>query len=260
MIEMTPAARQQFDDYLQRLRIQLRGTRSEVAGEVEQSVREHIEIALEDAQTPVSETEIIGILDRLGPPEQWVGEEERPAPRRAVDGVRSGSDASRLPYVSFGLVLIALATFIFFGFMLLIPAMFASRAWIEQKRERGETLGARRWLVYPAIAIALAFATGLLLLLLPLSTASFALNADSRQLFDIPAHRAGELRFVAGIRSVVFGSWWIIAAAVCAVFIRPIRFVFSPLLDGLERKHFAVLAAIGALLAAAGAALIYYRH
>jgi hypothetical protein len=101
----------------------------------------------------------------------------------------------------------------------------------------------------------------LFILLFPAaSTASVILDDDSRQFFDIPHHRAGELRFTAGIRSVVFGSWWLIAAALGAAFIRPIRFVFAPLLDGLGRKHFAVLAALGGLLAGAGAALIYYRH
>ena len=259
MIEMTPAARQQLDHYLQRLRSELRGTRPEVVEEVEQSVREHIEVALEDAQTPVGEREIIGILDRLGPPEQWLGEEERPMWRRALDGVRSGTDDSRLPYVSFGLVLASIALFMEFGFLLLIPAMFVSRAWIEQKRERGEPLGARRWLVYPAIALVLASATILLLIGPPLYAITLAVQ-DARQLFDVPATRAGELRFLTGLRGVVFGSWWIIAGAFCAALIRPIRFVFAPLLERVRRKHFALLAAIGALLAAAGAALIYYRH
>lgn len=259
MTEMTPAARQQLDGYLQRLRTELREAHPQVAGEVEQSVREHIEIALEEAATPVSETEMIGILDRLGPPEQWV-EEERPASRRPEDRAGSGSEESRLPYVSFGLVLVAIATFMFFGFLLLIPAMFVSRAWIDQKRERGEPLGARRWLVYPAMAVVLAFVTGLLIVGPPMFAIAFALNPDVEPLLDIPTSRAGEFRFVSGLGAVVFGSWWIIAAALCAVFSPPIRFVFAPLLDRLRRKHFAVLAAIGAVLAAAGAALIYYRH
>lgn len=233
MMEMTPAARQQLDDYLQRLSAGLRGARAEVAEEVEQSVREHIEIALEGAQTPVSATEMIVVLDRLGAPEHWLGEEERPAPRRAVDD-------SPLPYVTFGLVLISIATFMFFGFFLLIPAMFVSRAWIEQRRERAEPLGSRRWLVYPAIVLVLAFAAVLLLAAPPL--------------IALP-HTAG-----AALRAVTFGVWWIIAAALCAAFVRPIRFLFEPLLDQLRRKHFALLAAIGALLAAAGSALLYYRH
>lgn len=231
MIEMTPAARQHLDAYFQRLSDKLHGTRVEGADEVEQSVREHIEIALEDARAPVSVTDMIAVLDRLGAPEHWVDD---------IDSVRVGTDDSRLPYVTFGLVLISIATFMFFGFLLLIPAMFVSRAWIEQKRERGEPLGSRRWLVYPAIALVLA-STALLLFAAP------------------PLIAANEFRFNSDLRALMVGVWWMIAAGLCAVFVRPIRFVFTPLLDGLHRRHFAVFAAIGALLAAAGGALIYYR-
>jgi hypothetical protein len=259
MNEMTPAARQQLDDYLQRMRTALRGSRPEVAEEVEQSVREHIEIALEEWQEPVSGTQMIAILDRLGPPEQWLDEDERPMWRRAVDGVSPRTDDSRLPYVSFGLVLASILLFMMFGFLLLIPAMFVSRAWIEQKRERGEQLGSKRWLVYPAIAIVLAFVT-LVFLIVPPQAAMAFIRDDAGRLFDIPMSPAGQLRFMAGLRCVMYGSWWIIAGALCAALLRPSRFVFSPLLDGLQRRHYAVLAAIGALLAAAGGALLYYRH
>ena len=256
MMDMTPAARQQLDDYLQRLRSELRATRAEVAEEVEQSVREHIEIALDHAPAPVSGTDMIGILDRLGSPEQWLGEEERAVASRIG---HSGADDSRLPYVALGLVLASMVSFMFFGFLLLIPAMFVSRAWIEQKRERGEPLGSKRWLVYPAIALVLAF-VALLLLLGPPLGAMALVRGHLAQSFAAPADPAGELRFHAGLRAVMFGAWWIIAGALCAAFIRPIRFVFLPLLDRVRRKHFAVLSAIGALLAAAGAAIIYYRH
>ena len=260
MIEMTPAARERLDSYLQRMRSELRGTRAVVADEVEQSVREHIEIALAQAQTPVGATEVIGILDRLGPPERWLGDEERPMWRRALDHVRSGPEDWRLAYLSFGLVLASIVLLPIFGFLLLIPAMFVGRASIELARDHGEPLGARRWLVYPSIALVLAIATGLLIIGPPLAAVAFALGSDVEPLLDIPTSRAGELRFLAGLNGVVFGSWWIIAGGFCAAFVRPIRFVFAPMLDGLRRKHFAVLAAIGALLAAAGATLIYYRH
>ena len=242
MMDMTPAARQQLDDYLRRLRSELRATRAEVAEEVEQSVREHIEIALDDAPTPVSGTDMIGILDRLGSPEQWLGEEERAAASRIC---HSGADDSPLPYVAFGLVLAAMVSFMFFGFLLLIPAMFVSRAWIEQKRERGEPLSSKRWLVYSPIALVLA-SVALLLLLGPPLGAMALVRGHVAQSFGVPA--------------VIFGAWWIIAGALCAALIRPIRFVFLPLLDRIRRRHFAVLSAIGALLAAAGAAVIYYRH
>lgn len=261
MIEMTPEARERMDNYLQRMRSELRGTRTVVADEVEQSVHEHIEIALAHAQTPVGTTEVIAILDRLGPPERWLGdEEERPMWRRALDHVRSGREDWRLAYLALGLVLASIVLLPLFGFLLLIPAMFVSRASIELARDRGEPLGARRWLVYPSIAIVLAFATGLLVMAPPLTAMAAALGGDVKPLFDIPTSRAGELRFHAGLGGVVFGSWWMIAGGFCAAFVRPIRFVFAPLLDGLRRRHFAVLAAIGAVVAAAGATLLYYRH
>jgi hypothetical protein len=256
MMNMTPAARQQLDSYLQRLRSELRATRAEAAEEVEQSVREHIEIALENAPAPVSGTDMIAILDRLGSPEQWLAEETRAVADRGGD---SGADGSRLPYVAFGLVLVSIASFMFFGFLLLIPAMFVSRAWIEQKRERGEPLGSKRWLVYPSIALVLAFVAVLSLLAPPL-TAMTHIRNDVGRLFDIPIDPVGQLRVHAGVRALMVGTWWIIAGGLCAAFIRPIRFVFLPLLDGVRRKHFAMLSAIGAFLAAAGAALIYYRH
>ena len=261
MIEMTPAARERLDTYMQRLRSELRGTRAVTADEVEQSVREHIEIALAQAQTPVGATEVIGVLDRLGPPERWLADEERPILRRLMDRLRSGPEEWRLAYVAFGLFV---ATFLLLpigGFLLLIPAMLVSRAYVELARDRAEPLGARRWLVYPAIALVLALSVGLLIVGPPLPLLGIALDDDAFEpMLDIPDTRAGQARFVFGLGGVLFGSWWIVAAAFCAAFVRAIRFVFAPLLDGLRRKHFAVLGAIGAVVAAVGAALIYYRH
>lgn len=261
MIEMTPAARERFDNYLQRLRSELRGSRSVAADEVEQSVREHIEIALAGAPTPVGTAEVAGVLDRLGPPERWLADEERPMWRRALERVRSGPEDWRLAYLAFGLFLLSVVFLPVGGFLLLIPAMLVSRAVVELARDRGEPLGARRWLVYPSIAIILAIATGLLIAGPGIASMAAILGHDGiEQMLDVPQTEAGKVRLVFGIGGVMFGSWWIVAAAFCAAFLRPIRFVFAPLLDGLTRRHFAVLAGIGALVAAAGATLIYYRH
>lgn len=261
MIEMTPAARERLDNYLRRMRSELRGSRSVAADEVEQSVQEHIEIALAGAPTPVGAAEVIGVLDRLGPPERWLADEEKPMWRRALDRVRSGPDDWRLAYLAFGLFLASIVLLPIGGVLLLIPAMFVSRAYVELARERGEALGARRWLVYPAIALILAFATGALVIGPPLPLLAFAFDDDGlERTLDIPYTKAGQMRFVFGLGGVVFGSWWVIAAAFCAAFIRPIRYIFAPLLDGVARRHFAVLAAIGAVVAGVGATLIYYRH
>jgi hypothetical protein len=260
MIEMTPAARERLDNYLQRMRSELRGTRAVVADEVEQSVQEHIEIALAHAQSPVGAAEVIGVLDRLGPPERWLADEEKPVWHRVMDRLRSGPEDWRLAYLAFGLFLVSFVFFPVGGFFLLIPAMLVSRAYVELARDRGQPLGARRWLVYPSIAVILAFATGLLIIGPPLPVMAWGLEGHGfEEVFDVPENTAGRIRFVLGMGGVSFGSWWIIAAAFCAAFLRPIRFVFAPLLDGLRRKHFAVLASIGALVAAAGATLIYFR-
>lgn len=260
MIEMTPAARERLDSYLQRMRNELRGTRSDMADEVEQSVREHIDIALASAASPVGASEVIGILDRLGPPERWLADEDRPLWRRLLDRVHSGPEGWALAYIAFGLFLLSFVFFPVGGFFLLVPAMFVSRAYVELARDRGEPLGARRWLVYPSIAVILAFATGLLIIGPPAGMIAFAAENRLDRLFDIPFSQAGQLRFGLGMGSVLFGSWWIILAGFCAAFLRPIRFVFAPLLDGVRRKHFAVLAGIGALVASVGAMLIVYRH
>lgn len=260
MIEMTPAARERLENYLQRMRSELRGTRSVAAEEVEQSVREHIEIALAHAPSPVGATEVIGVLDRLGPPERWLAGEERPVWRQFMDRLHNGPQDWRLAWVAFGLFVLSAAFFPVGGFFLLIPAMLASRAYVEVVRDRGEPLGAQRWLVYPAIAVILAIAVGLLLVGPPMTLMGLVFDDDVEQLLDIPGSKAGEVRFIFGMGGVLFGSWWIIAAGFCAAFLRPIRFVFAPLLDGVYRRHFAVLAGIGALIAAAGAMLILYRH
>ena len=247
MIEMTPAARERVDNYLQRMHSELRGSRSVVADEVEQSVREHIEIALAHSQSPVGATEVIGVLDRLGPPERWLADEEQDTSRPLRQRIINGPEGWLLSYVAFGLFLLSAAFFPMGGFFLMIPAMLVSRASVEIARERGERLGARRWLVYPAIGLVLAFAVGVLILAPPLWVIAI-LRAEGLA--------EDQMRFVIGRAGVVFGSWWIIAAAFCAAFLKQIQFVFAPLLDGLGRKHFAVLAGIGALVLAGGVTLL----
>ncbi|HET7433806.1 MAG TPA: hypothetical protein VFN10_03735 [Thermoanaerobaculia bacterium] len=260
MIEMTPAARERLDNYLQRMRSELRGARSVLADDVEQSVREHIEIELELAEGPVGATEVIGVLDRLGPPERWLADEERPAWRQWMDRISTAPDDWRLAYLAFGLFLASLLLFQLIGPMLIIPAMVASRAYVQLARDRNEPLGARAWLVYPSIALVLAFAVGMLLIGPPLGAIAFVMQNGFDRMFDVPQNTIGQLRFTIGMGGVVFGSWWIIAAGFCAAFLRPIRFIFAPLLDAVHRKHFAVLAGIGALVAAGAATLIIYRH
>jgi len=74
------------EDYLARLRRTLTGEDGARAAEIERSVEEHIDEALaEFGSGDVTPAQMANVLDRLGPPEAWARESERPAARATVD-------------------------------------------------------------------------------------------------------------------------------------------------------------------------------
>ena len=261
MIDLTPEAQQKLDLYLHRMRSELRGSRSVTMDEVEQSVREHLDVALADVRGSVDSARVAVVRDRLGPPERWLPDEERPAWRRVMERLKEGPEDWRLSYIAFGLFVASIVFLpVGLGALLLLPAFIASRAYVHFMRDRGEPLGARGWLVYPSIALVLAVALGIALAG-PAATAMFWGFEEEgfAQIFEIPRSAAGQLRFGFGIGGVLFGAWWIALSLLIAAFLRPIRFVFAPLLDAVQRRHVMVLAAIGAVVATAGGVLLYYR-
>jgi hypothetical protein len=181
MIRLTPEAQVYLDDYLDDVRSAVAGHPGISPSEIKEDVREHVFAALEKAEMPVSAAQLAAVLDRLGPPSMWVSEEPRsiwkyltdklkPVGHRAVEGikalpgeayqagrglaarVRGMSHDWRLAYVAFGLFALGLIAFPLFP-AFLIASYFAARADVALARERGETLGARRWLVYPPLLI-----------------------------------------------------------------------------------------------------------
>lgn len=257
MIDLTPAARQRLDEYLQRIRISFRGTPF-AADEVEQSVREHVDVALSGQAAPVGAEHLADVLDRLGPPERWLPEDELPAWKRLFNRLRSGPEDWRLAYATFGLFVLAILTAPIGGVLLLIPAYIVSRAYVEFLRERNEPLGARRWLVYPPIAIALAIAVGILIVgPVPGFIAWGADGNGFEMMRGAIARGATQIRFTIGIIVMAFGAWWVIASLLAMTMVRVIRAVFYPLVDRILKRHFAVLALIGILTAAAGAVTIF---
>lgn len=245
MIELTTEARARFDDYLRRLRTALRGTPA--AEEVEQNVREHVEIALAGAAAPAGAEQLSQILDRLGPPERWLADEDKPLWRRMMGRLQSGPEDWRLAYLAFGVLVLMFLFFPVGGILLLIPAYLLSRACVEVIDERGETLGARRWLVYPALVAVLLFALTTLLIMPPAGLLAWAFD-ELRWPADVSS------KFGVGLSA--FGGWWIIAASLIAALISPIRFAFRPVLDRFQRRHAAVLALIGAVVAGSGVLLL----
>lgn len=248
MIEMTDTARQRFDSYLSRLRSSLRGARSVEPDDVEQSVREHIEFALAGTPAPVGAEHLGVVLDRLGPPERWIPEEERPIWKQMFDRLRSGPEDWRLAYIAFGMLVLTFILMPIGGILLLIPAFLLSRAYVAFVTEKGEPIGARKWLIYPAIVMLMLFVVGTIVIAPAAGITAFLIEEQHLYRDDV------RLQAAAGLAA--FGAWFMAAAALLALLLRPLQAFFRPVLDGFRRKHFAILAGVGAIAAAAGAAIL----
>jgi len=257
MIDFTPDAKRRFDEYLLRMRVSLRGTRAVEPEEVEQNVIEHVELALAGAPSPIGPERLDTVLEQLGPPERWLPDDERPVWRRAMDRVMAGPEDWRLAYASLGLMLLMMLTFPIGGVMLLLPAFVLSRAVVALTEERGETLGARKWLVLPPIVLALVLVcAGALLapagafgaMLSEIGLRDLGLDFDNR--FD-------RGRLFLGVLSMATGAWWIVLSGVFAMLMRPFRALFAPVTSGLKRGHAVVLTIAGVVVAGIGAVLVF---
>lgn len=253
MIELTEEAKGRFEQYLQRLRAAMRGSRAIETAEVEQNVREHVELALAGAAVPVGFDQLAGVLEQLGPPERWLLDDDRPSWRRTADRLIRGPEDWRLAYLSFGLTLLMVVFFPAGGFLLLVPAFLVSRAWISLMQEREEPLDARRWLVLPPIFFALVLFVGCALGSVIGVAGAIAAQNDLRSYgIPRPGGRAGEMVAFAGFLSMVGGAWWIALSAIFALLFEPIRKLFSPILDRVGRRHLLVITALGAVCLAIG--------
>jgi hypothetical protein len=169
MTAFTPPAEAQLHDYLSQVRHALYAHPDVSPDDVEADVREHVATEFAGLSRPVTLGELEAVLTRLGPPTQWAaaGANSQAPPRiepfdwtdfvvrvrRRVLGVFAtlwkGPEDWRLPYLTFALTLLAPVT----AGLSLIAAFVFGRAAIELAKEKGQPLGARRWLVYPAILV-----------------------------------------------------------------------------------------------------------
>jgi hypothetical protein len=257
MIDFTPDAKRRFDEYLQRMRVSLRGSRSIEADEVEQNVIEHVEVALAGAPSPVGPERLGTVLEQLGPPEGWLPDDERPFWRKAMDRVMTGPEDWRLAYASLGLMLLAVITLPIGGVMLLLPAFLLSRAYVALMEERGEPLGARKWLVLPPIVLLMVLLSGVALLAPAGAFGAILSEFGLRELgFDFGT-RYERGRIFLGVLSMATGAWWIVLSGVFAMLMRPFRALFLPLTSGLKRGHALVLTIAGAVVAGLGALVLF---
>jgi hypothetical protein len=181
MIAFTPEALAYLDEYLAEVRAAVAGHDSLAPEEIEQDVRDHVYAALQGSDGPITAAQLAAVLDRLGPPAGWVGEGRRsvwkyladklkPVGHRAVEHIKALPGEAyhagrgivgavkglthdwRLAYIAFGLFALGVIAFPLFP-AFLIASYFAARADVSLARERGQVLGARRWLVYPPLVI-----------------------------------------------------------------------------------------------------------
>lgn len=257
MIELTSDAKLKFEQYLQRMRDTMRGARAVEAAEVEQNVREHVEVALAAAPAPVGSDQLAAVLEQLGPPEQWLPEEERPAWRRTMERLMTGPEDWRLPYLSLAVTTLMFVTLPIGGLLLLVPAFVLSRAWVALMAERNEPLDARRWLVLPPIVIAFVLFLGITLPAGIILAGAAALEHDLPALgIRGPEVDGDELLGFSALLLTAAGTWWLFLSALFAFLFEPIRKLFSPILDNVRRRRLLVLTGVAVALLALGILLM----
>ena len=259
MIDLTPDAKRSFDEYLQRMRATLRGTRAVEAEEVEQNVVEHVELALAGSPAPIGRDRLGTVLEQLGPPERWLPEDERPWWRKVMNRVVVGPEDWRLAYASFALTMLMVLFLPAGGILLVIPAFLLSRAYVELIADRGETLGARKWLVLPPIVIVMVVVCAVALIGAAAPVAAIGLgDGGGLRGAGFEAHsRYERMRIEMGFVALVTGSWWIVLSGIFAMLMRPFRALFQPLTAGLRRGHALALTLAGAIIGGLGAFLLF---
>lgn len=259
-LTMTPEARQRLDQYLERARFSLRGTSVE-ADEVERDVRDHIEEALQGRTDPILAPELDEVLGRLGSPDQWVPEDEIPFWRRWLNHFVTGSEDWRLAYICFALTLLGLVTIPFGGFVLFIGAYLLGRAAVSLSSERGDDLGARKWLIYPPLVfISLTIVLALLIGPIPgFAAPYFDSIGDPDGLAAMFGSDSGATAVSVGIAltTAVAGLWWLILSVLATLMIEPLRKVLVPIANGLKKRHLIWLAVTGVILLGIGAGVFF---
>ncbi|MFH1740391.1 MAG: hypothetical protein ABIH23_15390, partial [bacterium] len=115
-----------------------------------------VEEALREKPEPVGVAAVDQVIESLGTPEQWIPDIEIPPWKKAFMQLREGPEDYRLGYFSlllllFGLILAEISIFV--SCVLVLGAFCMSRAAIHIIEERGEEVGAQKWLLYPALIL-----------------------------------------------------------------------------------------------------------
>lgn len=260
MIRMTDRASERVDEYVSRVRRALAPHPDVDADEVADDVRAHVVEALRDRPEPVGEDDVAGVLDRLGSPGRWAPAEDLGGWRGVMARIRRGPDDWRLAYVCFAVSVLAFVTIpLGVGILLMIPAFVLARGAVALAEERGESLGAQRWLVYPALIFVYVWlALALLTAPIALSPVVFAtgglidfLGRSYDFAYPEPGTSEHWLTSAAWVVTAL-GAWWSALGGIAAT--RPgwVRSLFRPFADRFRRGRAWIAVLIGILVALVG--------
>jgi hypothetical protein len=180
---LAPDAEARLDNYLRQVRAALTGTPDVSPDEIEADIREHVENELQTCVRPVSLSVLEAVLNRLGPPTQWLPT-GRATPRgellsvwkyaseqyrRIKNTLWRGPEDWRLAYLAFGTFAFGFFVFLIgtqedhhsrgsatmpLGIMSLIVSYILSRAGVSLLRQNGGVVdSARKWLLYPPLVL-----------------------------------------------------------------------------------------------------------
>ena len=247
---LTIDAQELYERYLKTVRWSVRGVAD--ADEIERDVRDHVDLALEQQEQPVSSQTLRGVLNRLGDPWQWVPVEELPWWRRVMMRFSVSPEDWRLAYLCFGFTMLGIVLVpIGIGVLLLMGAFLLARATYELASDRDGTLGPRRWLVYPPLVLfcGLFAASELIGPAVPIVGWGIGEHGFERALdaWTGPGFKFIPEVALAGAASVVFGAWWVVLSMIVMIALRPLRWMFVPFANNLRRVHVLWLTALGLL-------------
>jgi hypothetical protein len=269
MKQLSEEAKKHLEQYLDEVRTCLEGCASVDSEEIQQDVTEHIERELENVEEPVSFNEVDDILRRLGPPRQWVPQEEEVSWwRKVILRLRKGPEDWRLAYLSFGLFLIWLLALGGFRYALFAPlvilrarvsgiillaSFILARAAISTVKDTKQ-LGGQKWLLYPSLLVV--YIPLLIIFIWPvipvviLGEQSYGHTFPFSQKLGIAPGSLNESFFwiLAGVG--VLALWWTILGVICCSAPNLIKTIFRPFADWFNRKWATLLIIVGLLITA----------
>jgi len=238
-------ARQHLERYLEDMRASMGGADRDGVAEIEQDIRDHIEAELGESPSPVSVDELDAVLARLGSPAQWVA-----GPSATVAMPQAIGNEERFSYAALALLIVG------FALPFLLPVSWLLAHWVLARIEqRDEPVGARRWLLYPPLAVV---SIGIAMLLLFWPFGAFAeLGMMVARNAGLPTHTRFPPLVTLAVTFGYLGAYWIIVGIAAAAGDRFVRTLFHPFADRFRRRHAWMFSAAGAILAVAGGLTAY---